>query len=41
MIDLESKRKLFFYSNFQTRSVNVSEPLENIFGPVPFNLVNI
>ena len=41
MIDLESKRKLPFYSNFETRSLNVLEPMESIFGPLPINPVNV
>ena len=41
MIDFESKRKLSYYSNFETRSLNVLELMESIFGPVPFNPVNI
>ena len=40
-IDLESKRKLSSYSNFETRSLNVLELRENISGPVSFNPVNI
>ena len=38
---LESRRKLFHYSNFQTRSLNVLELMESIFGPVPINPVHI
>ena len=41
MIDLDSKRKLSYYSNFETRSLNVLELMEGIFGPVPINPVNI
>ena len=37
MYDLESKRKLSYHSNFGTRSLNVLQLLETIFGPVPFN----
>ena len=41
MIDLDSKRKPSCYSDFETRSVNVVELLESIFGPPPINTVNI
>ena len=41
MIDLESFRKLSFYSNFETRSLNALDLLEGIFGPRPVNPVNI
>ena len=41
MTDLDSKRKLFYFSNIETRSLNVSELMESIFGPVPINPVNI
>ena len=41
MIDLDSKRKLSYYSNFETRSLNVLELMEGIFGPPPINPVNI
>ena len=41
MIDFESRRKLSSFSNFETRSLNVLELMESIFGPVPINLVNI
>ena len=40
MIDLDSKRK-FFYSDVETRSLNVLELMESIFGPTPINPVNI
>ena len=40
MIDLDSKRKLSYYSNLQTRSLNALELMENIFGPPPINPVN-
>ena len=40
MIDLDSKRKLSYYSDFETRSLNVLELMESIFGPVPINPVN-
>ena len=39
--DLESKRKLSCYSYFETRSLNVFELMESIFGLVPINPVNI
>ena len=41
MIDLDSKRKLSYYSDFKTRSLNALELMESIFGPMPFNPVNI
>ena len=41
MIDLDSKRKLSYNSDFETRSVNVLEPMEIVFGPPPINPVNI
>ena len=41
MIDLDSFRKLSYYSNFETRSLNVLELMESIFGPTPINPVNI
>ena len=41
MIDLDSKRTLSYYSDFETRSLNVLELMESIFGPVPINPVNI
>ena len=41
MVDLESKRKLSYYSNFETRSLSDLEPLESIFGPVPINPVDV
>ena len=41
MIDLDSKRKLSYYSDFETRSLNVWELMESIFGPPPVNPVNI
>ena len=41
MIDLESKRKLFSNSNFETRSLNVLELMESIFGAPPINPVNV
>ena len=41
MIDLDSKRKLSYYSDFETRSLNVLELMESIFGPSPINPVNI
>ena len=41
MIDLDSKRKLSYYSDFETRSLNVLELMESIFGPSPINPVYI
>ena len=41
MIDLDSKRKLSYYSDFETSSLNVLELMESIFGPLLFNTVNI
>ena len=41
MIELQSKRKLSSYSNFETRSSNVLKYVENIFGPVPIKRANI
>ncbi len=41
MIDLDSKRKLPYYSDFETRSLNVFELMGSIFGPAPINPVNI
>ena len=41
MIALDSKRKLSYYSDFETRSLNVLELMESIFGPSPINPVNI
>ena len=41
MIDLDSKRKLSYYSDFETRSLNVLEIMEGIFGPPPINPVNV
>ena len=41
MIDLESKRKLSYYSNFETGIVNVLELMESIFGFDFINPVNI
>ena len=40
-IDLDSKRKLSYYSDFETRSLNVLELMEGIFGSPPINPVNI
>ena len=40
MIDLDSFRKLSYYSDFETRSLNVLELMEGIFGPPPINSVN-
>ena len=41
MIDFDSFRKLSYYSNFETRSLNVLELMESVFGPVPVNPVHI
>ena len=41
MIDLDSFRKLSSYSNFETRSLDVLELMEGIFGPPPINPANI
>ena len=41
MIDLDSKRKLSFFSAFETRSLNVLELMESLFGPPSINPVNI
>ena len=41
MVDLESKRKLSYYSTFEKRGWNVLELVESIFGLVPINPVNI
>ena len=41
MIDLDSKRKLSYYSDFETGSLNVLELMESLFGPPPINPVNI
>ena len=41
MIDMDSFRKPFYYSNFETRSLNVSEFMEGIFRPAPINPVNV
>ena len=41
MIELGSKRKLSYYSDFETRSLNVLELIKSIFGPSPINPVNI
>ena len=41
MIDLDSNRKLSYYFNFETLSLNVLQLMESIFGPVPINPVNI
>ena len=41
MIDLDSKRKLSYYFNFETRSIYVLEPMESVFGPVLYNPVNV
>ena len=41
MIDLDSFRKLSYYSNFETRNLYVLELMEGIFGPPAINSVNI
>ena len=41
MIDLDSFRKLSYYSDLETRSLNVLEPMESIFGPAPINPDNV
>ena len=41
MNDLDSKRKLSYYSDFETRNLNVLELMEDIFGPPPNNPVII
>ena len=41
MIDLDSKRKLSYYSDFETRSLSDSELMESIFGPSPIIPLNI
>ena len=40
MIDLDSFRKLSYYSSFETRSFNVLELMESLFGPPLINPVN-
>ena len=40
-IDLDSFRELSYYSNFGTRSLNVLELMEGIFGPPPIIPVTI
>ena len=40
MIDLNSKRKLSYYSDFETLSLNALELMESIFGPLPNDPVN-
>ena len=41
MTELDFKRKLSYFSDFETRSLNVIERIERIFGPPPFNPVNV
>ena len=41
MFDLDSFRKFSCYSNFKRRCLNVLVSMENIFRPVPINLINI
>ena len=40
MIDLDSFRKLSYFSNFERRSLNALELMEGIFGPLPISPVN-
>ena len=40
MIDLDSFRKVSYYSNFETRSLNIFKLMEGIFAPVPANPVH-
>ena len=40
MIELDSKRKLSYYSSLETRSLKVLQLMKSIFGPVPINPVN-
>ena len=41
LINLDCKRKVSYHCNFETRSLNVLELMESIFGPVPINPVNV
>ena len=41
MIDLDSFRKLFSYSDFDTCNLNVLELMKGIFGPAPINSINV
>ena len=41
MIDFDSFRKLSYYSDFETRCLNVLELTESFFGPVPVNPANV
>ena len=41
LIDLDTFRKLSYYSNFETRKLNNLELMEGIFGPALINPVNI
>ena len=41
MVDLDSKRELSHYSDFEKRSLNVLEHMESIFSPLPINPFNI
>ena len=41
MNNVDSKRKLSYYSDFETRSLNNLELIESIFGRMPINAVNI
>ena len=38
---LDSFRKLSYYFDFETRRSNVLELMKGIFGPVPFNPINV
>ena len=40
MTDLDSFRKLSYYSDFESRRLSVSKFLETIFGPVPISPLN-
>ena len=41
MFVLQSEREISYYSNFETRSLEVLELMEKIFDLVPINPVNI
>ena len=40
-MDFASKRKLFYQSNFETRTLKAFELMETIFSPVSINPLNI
>ena len=40
-INMNSFRKLSYFSTFETRSLNAIELMEGIFGPPPINPLNI